>query len=228
MCRLTLTVGREHSRGNIITEDMIRSLARDLLKLGLTAAGGPELSLRSLLRPAYFVPESKPAAEQFEAFRQRKRSFALTVDEYGGVTGVVTMEDLLECIFGDIPSPSDVPDEDLMTPVEGGKWSVDGMIPVEDFARALDTHFDDVVLETVGGLVLHELGELPAEGTAIDIGEFRFTVVAVENNRISRVIVEPKTRLPRTEAGLDSEAGTAPEPASEHSSETKPQESEEC
>jgi len=302
---ITLIVGRERSRGNIITEDMIRSLAReavgegamdqteaqfieqvfdfanqtledihtpradvhfisvdatflevleavrsarqsrfpvyethrdqvlgilharDLLKLGLTTSGGPEVSLRSLLRPAYFVPESKPAAEQFEAFRQRKRSFALTVDEYGGVTGVVTMEDLLECIFGDIPSPSDVPDEDLMTPVEGGKWSVDGMMPVEDFARALDTQFDDVVLETVGGLVLHELGELPAEGTAIDIGEFRFAVVAVENNRISRVIVEPKSRVPPTEPGPDSEQEPPTKPASELPSETKPQESEE-
>jgi putative hemolysin len=293
---ITLIVGKERSRGNIITEDMIRSLAReavgegamdqteaefieqvfdfanqtledihtpradvhfisvdasfievletvrsarqsrfpvyethrdqvlgilharDLLKLGLSTSGGREIRLRNLLRPAYFVPESKPAVEQFEAFRKRKRSFALTVDEYGGVTGVVTMEDLLECIFGDIPSPSDLAEEDLMTPLEGTKWSVDGMMPVEDFARALDAHFDDVVMETVGGLVLHELGELPSEGTVIDIGEFRFAVVAVENNRISRVIVEPRMKVPDTEHEPDS--GPASETASEIPAET--------
>ena len=174
--------------------------ARDLLKMDLSAPTVLQAGLRGLLRPAYFVPESKPVSEQFEAFRKRKRSFALTVDEYGGVTGVVTMEDLLECIFGDIPSPSDVAVEAYMTPDGDNRWSVDGMMPVDDFCRVMGVEFEDVVVETLGGLVMHELGELPPEGTAIEIGDFRFTVAAVENNRVSRLTVEPTVAPPPEES----------------------------
>lgn len=168
---------------------------RDLLKLDLGAASALQGGLRGVLRPAYFVPESKPASEQFGDFRKHKRSFALTVDEYGSVTGLVTMEDLLECIFGDIPSPSDATEEARMTPLDDHRWSVDGGMPLDDFARGVGAQFEDVGVETIGGLVLHEIGELPAESTAIDIGEFRFTVAAVENNRISRLVVE-RTEMP--------------------------------
>ena len=175
--------------------------ARDLLKMDLSAPTALQAGLRGLLRPAYFVPESKPASEQFEAFRKRKRSFALTVDEYGGVTGVVTMEDLLECIFGDIPSPSDIDGEAFLTPDGDNRWSIDGMMPVDDFCRVMDVEFEDVVVETLGGLVMHELGELPPEGTAIEIADFRFTVAAVENNRVSRLTVEPIVAPPPEESG---------------------------
>jgi putative hemolysin len=105
------------------------------------------------------------------------------------------MEDLLECIFGDIPSPSDATEEARMTPLDDHRWSVDGGMPLDDFARGVGAQFEDVGVETIGGLVLHEIGELPAESTAIDIGEFRFTVAAVENNRISRLVVE-RTEMP--------------------------------
>ncbi len=164
--------------------------ARDLLKLDLSALGRQPGGLRSLLRPASFVPESKPASEQFEDFRKRKRSFALTVDEYGSVTGVVTMEDLLECIFGDIPSPSDALAEHRITALDENAWAVDGGMPLDELAQALGTRFEDVGVETVGGLVLHELGELPSEAASVDINELRFSVTAVENNRITLLKVE--------------------------------------
>lgn len=168
--------------------------ARDLLKLDLSAPSRPQGGLRSLLRPASFVPESKPASEQFEDFRKRKRSFALTVDEYGGVTGVVTMEDLLECIFGDIPSPSDALEEHHLTRLEDNAWAVDGGMPLDELAEAMGTHFEDVGVETVGGLVLHELGELPSEAATVDIGALRFSVTAVEHNRITLLRVERISR----------------------------------
>lgn len=168
--------------------------ARDLLKLDLSAPGRPTGGLRSLLRPASFVPESKPASEQFEDFRKRKRSFALTVDEYGSVTGVVTMEDLLECIFGDIPSPSDALEEHHLTPLDEHSWAVDGGMPLDHFAQAMGAHFEDVGVETVGGLVLHELGELPSEAATVDIGALRFSVTAVEHNRITLLRVQRISR----------------------------------
>lgn len=89
-----------------------------------------------------------------------------------------------------------------MTPLDDHRWSVDGGMPLDDFARDMEAQFEDVGVETIGGLVLHEIGELPAESTAIDIGEFRFTVAAVENNRISRLVVERTERppVPSTEA----------------------------
>jgi putative hemolysin len=183
--------------------------ARDLLKLDLSAPSALQGGLRNVLRPAYFVPESKPASEQFEDFRKHKRSFALTVDEYGGVTGVVTMEDLLECIFGEIPSPSDAVEEARITRLDDQRWSVDGGMPLDDFAQAMGTRFEDVGVETVGGLVFHEIGELPAEATAIDIGELRFIVAAVEGNRITRLIVEHIVHLPADPAGAEPEAAEA-------------------
>lgn len=164
--------------------------ARDLLKLDLSAAGGAQRGLRGLLRPASFVPESKPASEQFQDFRKRRRSFALTVDEYGGVTGVVTMEDLLECIFGDIPSPSDDTEDTQITQLAENRWAVDGGLDLDKFAKAMDVHFEDVGVETVGGLVLHELGEVPSGAASVDLGELRFNVTQVEQNRIILVTVE--------------------------------------
>ncbi len=183
--------------------------ARDLLKVDLSAPSALRGGLRSVLRPAYFVPESKPASEQFEDFRKRKRSFALTVDEYGGVTGVVTMEDLLECIFGDIPSPSDAVEETRLTHLGENRWSVEGAMPLDDFARAMGVEFEDVGVETIGGLVLHEIGELPVEATAVDVGDLRFTVAEVENNRISRLMVERPEKPLAPSAEEEEETGDA-------------------
>jgi CBS domain containing-hemolysin-like protein len=193
--------------------------ARDLLKVDLSAPSALRGGLRSVLRPAYFVPESKPASEQFEDFRKRKRSFALTVDEYGGVTGVVTMEDLLECIFGDIPSPSDAVEETRLTHLGENRWSVEGAMPLDDFARAMGVEFEDVGVETVGGLVLHEIGELPVEATAVDVGDLRFTVAEVENNRISRLMVD-RPEKPLAPSAEEEEAGDAgPESGPGHTAE---------
>lgn len=98
--------------------------ARDLLKVELAELDTDPGMLKKLLRKPHFVPESKPALELFDNFRERKRSFALTVDEYGGITGLITMEDLLECIFGDIPSPSDITEQFEVNQLRG--WSLSG------------------------------------------------------------------------------------------------------
>lgn len=165
--------------------------ARDLLQLQTTPDASNDYGgLGELLREAYFVPETKPASELFETFRERKLSVALTVDEYGGVTGLVTMEDLLECIFGSIRSPSDGISTRFIQPIDDGLHEIDGAIPIADLNQVIGSNFSDDSSETLGGLLLNEFGELPPEDTVITIDGLRFTIKEVRENRIKKVVLE--------------------------------------
>ncbi len=159
---------------------------RDLLKFDFSRT---DVGLKSILRKAHFVPESKPAAQQFNDFRERQRSLALTVDEYGGVTGLVTMEDLLECIFGHIPSSSNGIDHTHIDAQNDDTWSVNGALPVSEFNRNFQSQLADGRAETISGLVLLAFGELPTTGASTNIDGFNFTVTKVENNRITQLSV---------------------------------------
>jgi len=117
-------------------------------------------------------------------------TFALVVDEYGGITGIVTMEDLLECIFGDIPSPSDETQKANIKETGRGRYAVDGSTLISDFNQRIGSALSEKWAETVGGLLLHEHGELPHKGTVIMLNELRFTVSEVKDNRIIRVTLE--------------------------------------
>ncbi len=161
--------------------------ARDLLGVDLENMSTDSVRFKKLLREPYFVPESKPASELFDTFRQRRMSCALTVDEYGGVTGLVTMEDLLECIFGDIHSPSDVSPQTYIKKIGDGRYRIMGIMPIADLNREINHNLSADFAETIGGLVLHEFGELPPEGAEVNIGELHFSVVEVEENRIKEL-----------------------------------------
>jgi putative hemolysin len=162
--------------------------ARDLLNIDQSRLEGNRERFVKLLRRPYFVPETKPALALFDSFRHRKRSFTLTVDEYGGITGLVTMEDLLECIFGDIPSPSD--EEFKFQSLDDNRYLVDGNTPLDEINRRLKVSFAGGEMETLAGFVLHEFGELPHEGASIEIDDHRFTVKTVTRNRIANLLVE--------------------------------------
>jgi putative hemolysin len=165
--------------------------ARDLLQPQTTPDASNQYGgLGELLREPYFVPETKPASELFETFRERKLSIALTVDEYGGVTGLVTMEDLLECIFGSIRSPSDGVSTKFIQSIDAGLHEVDGAIPIGDLNQVIGSNFSDDSSETLGGLLLNEFGELPPEDTVITIDGLRFTIKEVKENRIKKVVLE--------------------------------------
>ena len=265
---ITLIIGKERSRGNIITEDMVRTLAReavgegaldrleaqfieqifdfgnktledvmaprsdifflsidtplekmivelrksrhtkvpiyqenrdticgilhtrDLLGIDIEKFSQDPQGLQGLLRKPYFVPESKLAADLFRTFRERKLSIALIVDEYGGVTGLVTMEDLLECIFGEIHSPSDEVHQVSIKDLGEGRFAVEGSMPVTEFNQQMGSELSDEWGETIGGLLLHHYGELPPQGDKIEIAGFRFVVTEVEENRIKTVEFE--------------------------------------
>ncbi|MEJ1297668.1 MAG: hemolysin family protein [Candidatus Sedimenticola sp. (ex Thyasira tokunagai)] len=164
--------------------------ARDLLEFDLENLDEERGKFLKLLRHPYFVPESKPALELFNNFKERKRSFALTVDEYGGVTGLITMEDLLECIFGDIPSPSDITEQFEVEQLDDKRYRIEGSMPLDDFDSRFGTLFNKREVETIGGLVLNEFGELPAEGEVIVIDEFKLTISKVAQNRIVDLLLE--------------------------------------
>jgi len=164
--------------------------ARDLLGVDLEVMSKESEKFIKLLREPYFVPESKPAAELFDTFRERRTSCALTVDEYGGVTGLVTMEDLLECIFGDIHSPSDISPHVYIQKIGDGSYQIDGAMPIADLNREIGSDLSEEHAETIGGLVLHEYGELPPEKAEIVINGLHFNVVEVEENRIKELRLE--------------------------------------
>jgi len=196
-----IPVFREHR------DDVLGVLhARDLLSADrdMLQRKGKRKRLRKLLRDPYFVPETKPASDLFRDFRKRRLSVALAVDEYGGVTGLISMEDLLECIFGDIPSPSDGVAEAEVRALADGRMQVDAAMSPEQFRAQLTAqlgrdaafHLDASDFETIGGLLLHEFGELPEVGTGKVIENLVFTVQAVEGNRIKALSVE--TAHPRS------------------------------
>jgi len=167
--------------------------ARDLLGEDLARLSQDPRGLRKLLHKPYFVPESKLVADLFRTFRQRKLSIALTVDEYGGVTGLVTMEDLLECIFGEIHSPSEEHDQAVIEAQGEGRYRAAANLPVADFNQQMGTAFPDDEFETIGGLLLHHYGELPPEGASIELDRFRFFVMEVDENRIKMAAFEEIT-----------------------------------
>ncbi len=163
--------------------------ARDLLAVDLNELQEDPQRLLDILREPHFVPETKSATDLFHSFRKRRLSVAVAVDEYGGVTGLISMEDLLECIFGDIPSPSDVQDETDVELLEDGSTQIDGSMSIIQFNQELGGALDETEFETVGGLAMHELGELPDEGTKLELEGFAFQVEAVEANRIKTLTV---------------------------------------
>ncbi|WP_313953175.1 hemolysin family protein [Accumulibacter sp.] len=171
---------------------------RDLLGVDLGKLERDPHAFRKLLRQPNFFPESKPAVELFHTFRQRKLSFAMIVDEYGGVTGLVTMEDLLECVFGEIVSPSDseVVDRHMVSEFDDGRRLIDAGMSLDEFNHIFGVSIDSEAAETISGALLDAFGELPATGASITLCEIKLTVEGVENNRISRVLVEPPTPEP--------------------------------
>lgn len=166
--------------------------ARDMLGIDIEAPPPEAASLAKLVRPAYFIPATEPASNLIETFRQRKLSIALTVDAYGGVTGPVTMEGLLECVFGEMRSPSDARPHDHIRLLPDGHYEVDGAMAVEGFKRERGAALSDELADTGGGLPMHEHGELPGVDTAFTIGDIHFVFAQVEDNRIGRILVEKR------------------------------------
>ena len=179
-------IATAHSRFPVIDrnrDDVIGILlAKDLLRY---YAGEEEFNVREMLRPAVFVPESKRLNVLLHEFRANRNHMAIVVDEYGGVAGLVTIEDVLEQIVGDIEDEYDFDDsEDNIVREQGGNYRVKAQTEIADFNRVFGTEFSDTDFDTVGGLVLHRFGRLPKRGEAITIGSLRVQVLRADSRRL--------------------------------------------
>ncbi len=164
--------------------------ARDLLSVDLSQiTDGPGWLLKQLRKP-YLVPETKPVVELFRAFRKRRSSLALTIDEYGGITGLITMDDLLECIFGEIPSASEILEKAELRKRMQGTNRVDASMSVDQFNREFAAQLPTDRSDTLAGLVLHKFGELPPAGAGVVVEGWEITVTSVEKYRIREVKLE--------------------------------------
>jgi magnesium and cobalt transporter len=191
-----------HSRFPVVGENKDDVVGILLAKELLNYYANPEgFNLRDTLRPAVFVPESKRLNVLLRDFRANRNHIAIVVDEYGGVSGLVTIEDVLEQIVGDIEDEYDFDEaEDNIIPEGGGRYRVKAQTDIADFNATLGGRFSDEEFHTIGGLVLQAFGRLPKRGETATIANFRFKVVRADSRRIYTLEVERLTPAPEEQS----------------------------
>jgi len=168
-------------------------LAKDLLPLILKENGGAD-DVKNLLRPATFVPESKRLNVLLREFRANHNHMAIVIDEYGGVAGLVTIEDVLEQIVGDIEDEHDVEEDSYIKPLPSGDFLVKALTPIDSFNEFFDSEFSDDEFDTVGGLVMNAFGHLPKRNEITEIGAYRFRILNADSRRIHLLRLSPISR----------------------------------
>ncbi|HCA27379.1 MAG TPA: magnesium/cobalt efflux protein [Betaproteobacteria bacterium] len=162
-------------------------LAKDLLRY----YAGEEFNVREMLRPAIFIPEAKRLNVLLKEFRCNRNHIAIVADEYGGVSGLVTIEDVLEQIVGEIEDEYDFDEAgDSIVRDRGGKFRVKALAEIPDFNEVLGTHFSDEDFDTVGGLVTSKFGRLPKRGEQVTFDDLKFTVLHADSRRLHTLLVE--------------------------------------
>ena len=184
---LALIAETAHSRFPVIDDDRDDVigilLAKDLLA-AVISAGKFEFNLRELLRPAVFIPESKRLNVLLREFRTRRNHMAIVVDEYGGVAGMITIENVLEQIVGEIDDEHDIDDDAAILQRNEHTYVVKALTPVEDFNDYFQSSWSDDDFDTVGGFITNQFGHVPERDEQITIGQFQFTVLRSDNRRI--------------------------------------------
>ena len=200
---LPLVLETKHSRFPVIGENKDDIVGILLAKELLLYYRNPDsFDLRETLRPVVFVPESKRLNVLLRDFRANRNHIAIVVDEYGGVSGLVTIEDVLEQIVGDIEDEYDFDEnEDNIIAEANGRHRVKAQTEIGDFNAHFGTDFADDEFDTVGGLVLQAFGRLPKRGETANIGDYRFRVIRADSRRIYTLQIEPLAGTP--EAGAD-------------------------
>lgn len=176
-----------HSRFPVIGENRDEVvgmlLAKDFLLYAFERTDG-RLNIRNMLRPAIFVPESKRLSVLLKEFRASRNHMAIVVDEYGGVAGMVTIEDVLEQIVGDIEDEHDVDEEDTIRKHSEFHYTIKALTPVEDFNDYFKLSLSDDEFDTIGGLVVHQIGHLPKRGERVVIGKLLFKILRADSRRV--------------------------------------------
>ncbi|MBU2708398.1 CBS domain-containing protein [Zooshikella marina] len=186
-----------HSRYPVIGENKDEVigilLAKDLLSLALKDLQDTkdQFCLKDILRPATFVPESKRLIVLLNEFRTNRNHMAIVVDEYGGVSGLVTIEDVLEQIVGDIEDEHDVEEDYYIKQLNENNFIVKALTPIEDFNEHFQSQFSDKDYDTIGGIVMQNFGHLPKRSESVTIEGFEFQVLNADNRRIRLLRVTP-------------------------------------
>lgn len=180
-----------HSRFPVISEDKDHIegilMAKDLLPF--MRSDSEPFSMEKVLRQAVVVPESKRVDRMLKEFRQQRYHMAIVIDEFGGVSGLVTIEDILELIVGDIEDEYDDQEDNDFRQLSRHTWTARALAPIESFNDAFHTHFSDEEVDTIGGLVMQAFGHLPARGETIEIAGYQFKVAMADSRRIIQVHV---------------------------------------
>jgi magnesium and cobalt transporter len=190
---LPIVVDSAHSRYPVVGENRDEVigilLAKDLLpyfQLGTQ----DKFNLREIMRPAAFIPESKRLNVLLKEFRASRNHIAIVVDEYGGVAGMVTIEDVLEQIVGEIEDEHDYDDDIYIMERNAHNATVKAITPIEDFNEHFDANFSDEEFDTIGGLILSKLGHLPKRGEKVQLGGFNFKILRADGRRVYLIQVK--------------------------------------
>ena len=196
---IRLVIEASHSRfpvvGDNVDNVMGILLAKDLLPLSL-GDSKEKFDIKDVVRPATFVPESKRLNVLLKEFRETRHHMAIVIDEYGSVSGAVTIEDVLEQIVGEIEDEYDVDDESYIKKFDEENYIVKAITPVDDFNEYFKTDFSDQEFTTVGGLVLQQFGRIPERDETVNIGPFLITILNADSRQIKLIKVTSTTLDP--------------------------------
>ncbi len=206
---LPRVIESSHSRFPVLGDDPDEVLgillAKDLLPLALEPARMERFNIKDHLRQALVIPESKRLDSLLRDFRISRNHMAIVVNEYGGVAGLVTIEDVLEQIVGEIEDETDIEeDEHWIKKLDQDEFTVKALTPIEDFNEYFGVTFDNGEFDTIGGLVMQRFGHLPDRDESIMLGDFRFTVLSADGRTIRLLRVTP---LSGEEQDLDTGSG---------------------
>jgi magnesium and cobalt transporter len=180
-----------HSRVPVIDDDKNDIIGILLAKDLLRYYAGEDFDVRDMLRPVVFIPESKRLNVLLKEFRSNRNHIAIVVDEYGGVAGMITIEDVLEQIVGDIEDEYDFDEtEDNIIQDAKGRYRVKALTEIADFNEAFGTDFSDEEFSTIGGLVVSKFGHLPKRGEIININNLQFTALRTDSRRLHSVLIQ--------------------------------------
>jgi magnesium and cobalt transporter len=204
---IPFVIETRHSRFPVVGENKDDVVGILLAKELLNYYANPDaFNLRDTLRPAVFVPESKRLNVLLREFRASRNHIAIVVDEYGGVSGLITIEDVLEQIVGDIEDEYDFDEaEDNIIPEGGGRYRVKAQTEIAGFNATLGASFSDEEFHTIGGIVLHAFGRLPKRGETTTLENFQFKVVRADSRRIYTLEVERLVPALEPEAPADAD-----------------------
>ncbi|WP_108652114.1 CNNM family magnesium/cobalt transport protein CorC [Dongshaea marina] len=202
---LPIVIESAHSRFPVINEDKDHIegilLAKDMLQYGFDA--DLHCSIDKILRPAVIVPESKRIDKLLKEFREKRYHMAIVVDEFGGVSGLVTIEDILEQIVGEIEDEYDDADDNTaeIRPISKQLYAVGALTPIDNFNDMFGTHFSDEEVDTMGGLVVQAFGHLPKRGEVVELEGYQFKITHADRRRLLQLQV--KTPEQQTEQQAD-------------------------